>query len=174
MPTKNFIWTAGVSGKSIEGLSDKLLSKHNRIFVDAFNRIESVQNVFVIGDTALLKTKEYPNGHPMVVQPAMQQGKLLAENLGRLIAGKPLKPFEYKDKGEMTTIGKKKAVVRIGNFKLSGFFAWFIWSFVHLISIIGVKDKLLLLINWTWSYFTYNKGDRIIIRKDVKDHKKEM
>lgn len=165
LDTENFIWTAGVKGATVNGLSDEFLNRQNRIIVDEFNRVKSLDNVFAIGDLAFLKTKEYPKGHPMVAQPAIQQGKLLAENLIRLINDKPLKSFKYHDRGTMATIGRKKAVASIKDLKFGGFIAWLIWSFIHLMSIIGIRNKVLIVVSWLWSYFTYDKGDRVIIRK---------
>ncbi len=171
--TKNFLWTAGVKGCSLEGLPEKILNKQNRIIVDEFSRIKSLDNVFAIGDNSLLKSKEYPNGHPLVAQPAIQQGKLLAKNLMRIIHNQPLAPFRYKDKGSMATIGRKKAVVEINKMVFGGFIAWLIWSFIHLISLIGFRNKVLVAINWLWSYFTYDKGDRVIIRRYKEEVIKE-
>ena len=114
-----------------------------------------------------MATKAYPNGHPMVAQPAIQQGKNVADNLKRLIHNKTLLPFRYRDKGSLATVGKKRAVANIFGREFGGFFAWIIWSAVHLMSIIGVRNKLVIAINWMWSYFTYDKGDRVIIRRYV-------
>lgn len=165
LDTSNFIWTAGVKGVSVKGLPTDSIGMQNRILVDEFSRIHSLNNVFAIGDNALLKTPEYPNGYPMVAQPAIQQGKLLAKNLMNIIHNKALEPFRYNDKGSMATIGRKKAVVSINNLQFGGFFAWMIWSFIHLISIIGVRNKVLIFVNWFWSYFTFDRGDRVIIRR---------
>lgn len=165
LETSNFIWTAGVKGASVKGLPTDSMGNQNRILVDEFNRIISLDNIFAIGDNALLQTQDYPNGYPMVAQPAIQQGKLLAKNIMNIIHNKALEPFKYKDKGSMATIGRKKAVAWINKLEFSGFFAWFIWSFIHLVSIIGVRNKVLIFINWVWSYFTFDKGDRVIIRR---------
>ena len=110
-------------------------------------------------------SEKYPAGHPMVAQVAIQQGKLLAKNIILYLQKKPLKAFSYKDKGALATIGKRRAVADIGNFKFSGYFAWLLWSTVHLISISGFRNKLLVGLNWAWSYFTYDKGNRLIIRR---------
>jgi NADH dehydrogenase len=168
-----FIWTAGVKGLPIEGLPSGAVNRQNRILVDAYNRVSPLPNVFAIGDLALMKTERYPHGHPMVAQTAIQQGKTLAGNLISIINKEPLAAFEYRDKGSMATIGKKKAVAQIRKLETGGLFAWLIWSFIHLISIIGVRNKLLIAINWLWSYFTFDKGDRVIIRKYKEVHKKE-
>jgi NADH dehydrogenase len=173
LDTSNFIWTAGVKGVTVKGLPADSIGRQNRILVDKFSRIYSLHNVFAIGDNALLKTPEYPNGYPMVAQPAIQQGKLLAKNLMNIIHNEPLKPFRYFDKGSMATIGRKKAVVWIKNWEFSGFFAWLIWSFIHLMSIVGVRNKVLIFVNWLWSYFTFDKGDRVIIRRYKEEVLKE-
>jgi NADH dehydrogenase len=169
-----FIWTAGVKGVQIKGMPSEIRTKQNRIKVDPYNRVQTLNNVFAIGNLAFMQKDKYPYGHPMVAQAAIQQGKTLAGNLKKLIENKPLEPFTYHDKGSMATIGKKKAVARIGSWSLSGFLAWLIWSGVHLMGIVGAKNKVLIAIDWLWNYFTYDKGDRVIIRKyrneQVPDH----
>ncbi len=159
-----FIWTAGVKGKIIKGLPLDVWNGQNRIKVDDFNRVQSLKNVFAVGDIAFMNTPKYPDGHPMLAQSAIQQGKVLSENLMRTINSQPMSAFEYNDKGTMATIGKKRAIAAIRKYQFSGFFAWFIWSFVHLMGIIGVKNKIIVAVNWLWSYFTYDKGNRIIVR----------
>ncbi|HDO27978.1 MAG TPA: NAD(P)/FAD-dependent oxidoreductase [Bacteroidetes bacterium] len=159
------IWTAGIKGKVPAGLDSSVLNRQNRIKVDRLNHVEGYDNIFVIGDLAVMETKKYPRGHPMVAQVAIQQGRKLADNLLAILNNKTVDDFEYKDKGSMATIGKKKAVASIRNLRISGFPAWLIWSFIHLMSIIGVRNKFLIGLNWMWSYFTYDKGDRVIIRK---------
>lgn len=159
------IWTAGIKGKVPDGLDSRVLNRQNRIKVDRLNHVEGYDNIFVIGDLAVMETKKYPRGHPMVAQAAIQQGRKLAGNLLAILNNKAVGDFEYRDKGSLATIGKKKAVARIKNLQFTGFPAWLIWSFVHLMSLIGVRNKFLIGLNWMWSYFTYDKGDRVIIRK---------
>ncbi len=166
------IWTAGIKGKVPAGLEKGLFNRQKRIKVDRLNKVEGCGNIFVIGDLALMETKDYPGGHPMVAQAAIQQGKKLAENLLAILNNKDVADFEYKDKGSMATIGKKKAVARLKNLKFSGFPAWIIWSFIHLMSIIGVRNKFIIALNWMWSYFTYDKGDRVIIRRYEQETEK--
>ncbi len=161
--TTSLIWTAGVKGQYPKGLLPGVIVKGNRIAVDAFNRVEGMADVFAIGDIALMKTEAYPNGHPMVAPTAIQQGEHLAKNLVLNVAD--WKPFKYFDKGSLATIGKKRAVADIGKFHFRGMFAWFIWSTVHLMSISGFKNKLRVGLNWLNSYFSYDKGNRLIIRK---------
>lgn len=163
--TENFIWSAGVHGAPIEGLkAESLIENANRYKVNAFNQIEGYDHIFAIGDIAVMSTKEWPKGHPMVAQPAIQQGKHLAKNLLRKIKGEEMKPFEYFDKGSMATIGRNKAVVDIGKFQLGGFIAWYIWMFVHLWFLIGIKNRLVTFLNWVYNYINYDRSERLIIR----------
>ena len=161
------IWTAGVKGELLKGFGNERISPQHRIHIDEFNRVRGLEKVFAIGDIAFMQNDEYPNGHPMVAQVAIQQGKNLAANLLCTIWHKPWRKFKYIDKGSMATIGKKKAVAYINHISVWGFPAWFLWSFVHLMAIIGVRNKILVGLNWLYSYFTYDKGDRVIIRKYI-------
>ncbi|QHT67291.1 NAD(P)/FAD-dependent oxidoreductase [Rhodocytophaga rosea] len=163
--TRSLIWAAGVIGSPIEGIRPESIIKGRRLKVDSCNRVEGYENIFAIGDVAAMITENTPRGHPMMAPPAMQQGTLLGENIQNLLTGKPLKPFIYKDKGSMATIGRNKAVVDLKAFKTQGFFAWFIWMFVHLISIVGYRNRLVVFTNWLWSYFSYDKGLRLIVGK---------
>src|SRR5690606_13341557 len=129
-----------------------------------YNQVEGYANIFALGDIALMETEKYLNGHPQVAQPAIQQGKLLGGNLMKLIEGNPLKKIEYKDKGSMATIGRNKAVVDLKAYKFSGFFAWFIWMFVHLMSLVGFRNRIVVLFNWTYNYINFDKAARLIIR----------
>ncbi len=161
--TTSLIWTAGVKGQYPEGIQPDAIVKGNRIMVNEFNMVLGTDNVFAIGDIAFMKTDAYPNGHPMVAPTAIQQGEHLAKNL--ILDKANWKPFKYFDKGSLATIGKKRAVADIGKFHFRGMFAWFIWSTVHLMSISGFKNKLRVGLNWLNSYFSYDKGNRLIIRK---------
>jgi NADH dehydrogenase len=116
-----------------------------------------------------MKTKNCPNGQPMLAPVAIQQGQLLAKNLIRAEKGEPQKIFKYADKGSMATVGRNRAVVDMPKFTIGGFFAWMIWMFVHLLSIIGFRNKLVVFSNWVWNYFTYDRGTRLIIRTFVRD-----
>lgn len=159
------IWTAGVQGALPHGLNaDSFIKNVNRIKVNQFNQVEGYDNLFAIGDIAVMTTKNYPQGHPMMAQPAMQQGRLLAENLIKIINKKEPKPFEYKDKGSMATIGRNKAVVDLPKFKFSGVFAWFVWMFVHLFSLIGFKNKAVVFLNWVYNYIRFDREARLIMR----------
>lgn len=166
--TKSLIWAAGVVGSPIDGIRKESIVRGGRLQVDVYNRVTGYEDIFAVGDIAAMITVQTPQGHPMMAPPAMQQGKLLGKNLQQLISGKPLTPFEYKDQGCMATIGRNRAVVDLKLLKTQGFFAWVVWMFVHLISIVGYRNRLLVLINWMWSYFSYDKGMRLIV-----GHKKE-
>ncbi len=166
---QTLIWAAGVKGNIIDGVPDASIER-SRICVDEFNKVLGLENVFAIGDIALSKETKYPKGHPMVAQVAIQQGKQLAKNLQAHFSDKPLKPFKYKDKGSMATIGRNKAVVDLpSGMHFGGFIAWMIWMFVHLFALIGFRNKMITFINWIWSYVTFDKGNRLIIRKFDKE-----
>lgn len=159
------IWTAGVQGALPHGLkADSFIKNVNRIKVNQFNQVEGYEHLFAIGDIAVMALENYPQGHPMMAQPAMQQGRLLADNLIKIINKKAPKPFEYKDKGSMATIGRNKAVVDLPKFKFSGVFAWFVWMFVHLFSLIGFKNKAVVFLNWVYNYIRFDREARLIMR----------
>ncbi|PHQ27958.1 MAG: FAD-dependent oxidoreductase [Halomonas sp.] len=161
---KNLIWTAGVKGQFPKGIDNKHVVKGNRLKTDSYLMVEGYKNIFAIGDIAAIITEETPKGHPQVAQTAIQQGKWLGNSLLKIIKNEAPKPFEYKDKGSLATVGKRKAVADLGNFKFAGYFAWFLWSVVHLLSISGFKNRLMVGFNWAISYFTYEKSNRLIIR----------
>ncbi|OUJ73380.1 NAD(P)/FAD-dependent oxidoreductase [Hymenobacter crusticola] len=165
--TRTLIWAAGVSGAPIEGIRKESILKGNRYQVDEHNRITGYNNVFAIGDIAAMVTSEYPEGHPMVAQPAIQQGKLLAKNIGNLLCQRALDTFHYDDKGAMATIGRNHAVADVKlfhkEFRTQGFLAWLMWTFVHVISLVSFRNRLAVFISWTWSYFSLDKGLRFII-----------
>ena len=163
--TATVIWTAGVQGAIVAGLDSKsLVEKVERIRVNEFNQVVGYSDIFALGDIASMESELYPQGHPMMAQPALQQGKLLGENLARLLQNKPMKAFEYKDKGSMATIGRNKAVVDLPNYNFSGVFAWFVWMFVHLFSLIGFKNKAVVFLNWVYNYIRFDREGRLIIR----------
>lgn len=169
--TKNLIWAAGVTAKIFEGMPAESYGRGRRMATDAFNKVNATENIYAIGDTAILTAdKNFPNGHPQVAQVAIQQGINLAKNFKASLENKPLKPFVYKDKGSMAIIGKNKAVVDLPNPKwhFKGFFAWFIWLFVHLISLITYRNRLNTFYNWMVAYFARDQSLRMIIRPDKK------
>ncbi|MCF6278758.1 MAG: NAD(P)/FAD-dependent oxidoreductase [Flavobacteriaceae bacterium] len=161
---KNLIWTAGVKGQLPKGIDKKHLVAGNRLKTNQHLQVEELNNVFAMGDIAAVITKETPKGHPQVAQPAIQQGKIVAKNIINIIQKKPLISFKYKDKGSLATVGKRRAVADLGKLKFGGYFAWLLWSFVHLMSISGFRNRLMVGINWTISYFSYEKSNRLIIR----------
>lgn len=159
------IWAAGITGNKIEGLPASAITRGNRLKVNQFNQVEGQENIFAIGDIALeTSSKEWPNGHPQVAQAALQQGRLLAQNLKRMVSGKTLKPFQYKDLGSLATIGRHRAVADLPFIKFQGVIAWFAWLFVHLFAILGTKNKVFIFLNWVWNYVTYDQSLRLVIK----------
>jgi len=167
--TRNVIWSAGVMGVVPKGVDASKIVRGNRIKTDAINRVEGTENIFAIGDVSAVITENTPNGHPGVAQVAIQQGQQVAKNLVHLVKGEPTEPFKYFDKGSLATIGRNKAVADLGKIKFQGFFAWLIWMFVHLVSLLGFRNKVIVFINWLGSYINNNGGTRLIIRKFVRD-----
>jgi NADH dehydrogenase len=162
--SRNLIWAAGVRGNPVEGLPAESITRNGRITVDEFNRVKGYNNIFAIGDVALMEgDQKFPKGHPQMAPPAQQQGKLVAKNILRQIEGAPLKPFHYFDKGSMATVGRNKAVVDMKGIRFQGVFAWYVWMVVHLMSIIGFKNKILTLFSWMISYISYDRSNRLII-----------
>ncbi|TAG56861.1 MAG: NAD(P)/FAD-dependent oxidoreductase [Cytophagales bacterium] len=167
--SKTLIWAAGVSPNKIEGLAPEWFVRGNRLKVDAFNKIEGSKNIFAIGDMASQSEEKFPNGHPQLAQPAMQQADNLAKNFKGMLENKSLKPFKYNDLGSMATVGRNLAVVELPFIKFQGFLAWATWMFVHLMSIVGVKNRLLIFVNWCWNYFTYDQSLRLLIKPKIKN-----
>lgn len=171
--TATVIWAAGVMGATIKGLdAANLVTRGNRLLVNEFNQVISFNNIFAVGDIACLVTEEFPEGLPMMAQPAIQQGEQLGENMLRLIEQKPMKPFVYKDKGVMATIGRNKAVVDLKNFKFQGVFAWYVWMYVHLFFLIGFRNRMVVFINWVYNYIRFDREARLIIRPFKKKLKR--
>ncbi|MBA6313455.1 NAD(P)/FAD-dependent oxidoreductase [Cellulophaga baltica] len=165
MQSKNFIWSAGVTGAAIAGFdANSLMERLNRYKVNNYNQIDGYNDIFAIGDIAYMETEDFPKGHPQVAQPAIQQGENLAKNLRNLLANKPLKAFKYNDKGTMATVGRNKAVVDLEKLKFGGFLAWFIWMFVHLMALVGFRNRVIVFFNWAYNYINYDKAARLIVR----------
>lgn len=166
IPTRTFLWVSGIRANAMPGIDESHMGRGFRFKVDEYNRIPGVEDVFVIGDQCLQTSDAaYPNGHPQVAQVAIQQAKNLAKNLKLINQGadsNELTAFRYKNLGSMATIGRNKAVVEIGKFRSQGFFAWVLWLVVHLRSILGVKNKMMVLLNWLWKYVSYNDSIRMI------------
>ncbi len=171
IPAKTLVWAAGVSGNQTQGLNPELYTGSNRIRVNSFNQVEGFDDIYAIGDNAYMAEGKYANGHPQMAQPAIQQAKLLALNLKRQVKNESMKPYHYFNKGSMATIGRNLAVVELPFMRFYGFLAWLTWMFVHLMAIVGVKNRLLVFINWFWNYVTYDQSLRLILkpsaRKDV-------
>ncbi len=165
IPARTVIWVSGICANTIEGLPAESLGHAGRILTDRFCRVKGVQDVFAIGDQSLIEGDEdYPLGHPQLAQVAMQQAKTVAENLNAAQKGMAEKPFKYRNLGEMATIGRNHAVAEIGGRKFGGFAAWVLWLVVHLRSILGVKNKAFILLNWVWNYLNYKQSLRLILK----------
>lgn len=167
--SRTLIWAAGVKGNPINGVNPESISpKGNRVMVNEFNQVKGYQNIFAIGDVAVMEGDEkFPKGHPMMAPPAQQQGSLVAKNIKQLIAKKSMKPFRYFDKGSMATIGRNKAVVDMkGGIRFQGAFAWYVWMFVHLMSLVGFRNKVFTFLSWMWNYFSYDRSNRLIIGRN--------
>ncbi len=174
IPSATVLWAAGIKGNIPNGIDNSLIARGNRIKVDRQNRVTGSQNIYAIGDLAYMETPKYPHGHPQVATTAIQQAKLLARNLLKIKAGKTdLGEYEYKDKGTMATVGRNLAVVDIPKPKLhfGGWFAWMIWMSLHLMLILGVKNKFFVFINWLYNYFTYDQSLRLIFKEFKKTKK---
>ncbi|GAA4342001.1 NAD(P)/FAD-dependent oxidoreductase [Flaviaesturariibacter amylovorans] len=165
IPTASVIWASGVIAREAPGLPAEAIGRGRRVLVDEYNRVQGLQNVFVLGDQCLQTTDPaFPKGHPQVAQVAIQQGELLGKNLRQLASGGEIKPFAYNDKGSMAIISKYKAVADLPKVSFGGFFAWLIWLFIHIIPLIGFRNKVKLAFSWLWSFLTNDPTLRLIIR----------
>ena len=173
LKAKKVIWAAGIIGNPIKGLPDEAFVRGKRLKINSFCQLESSDNIFAIGDIAYRADEKYTEGHPQVAQVAIQMAKKLAANFKAIAKGEKSKPFQYHDLGSMATIGRNKAVVDLPFWHFQGIFAWFVWLFVHLSSLIGVKNKVFVFINWVWSYVTYDQALRLIIRPKIKKRMNE-
>ncbi len=163
------IWSAGVTGNVIQGVGSPDNLVRNRYVVDRNNLVKDTKNVYAVGDIAYMETPDYPKGHPQVANVAITQAKNLADNIKKMLKGKKTTEYEYRNKGSMATIGKNKAVVDLKFWKFQGLFAWFVWMFLHLMLILSVRNKLIIFINWAWSYVTKDTSLRLIINPDEKN-----
>lgn len=168
LDSNTLIWAAGVKGTLIPGLEKAVDTKANRYVVDRFNRLKGVSDVYALGDVAFMQEGTWEYGHPQVAPAAIQQAALLGENLVRKVMGKAMKEFTYADKGSMATIGRFKAVVDAGRFHLSGPIAWLAWMFVHLMALVGFRNRLKVLMGWAWKYVSWTNTIRLIIRPYVR------
>ena len=163
------IWSAGVTGNVIPGVTTPENLVRNRYVVDRNNLVKGTKNVYALGDIAYMETPLFPKGHPQVANVAITQARNLAKNIKKTLVGKMINEYEYRDKGSMATIGKNKAVVDLKFWKFQGLFAWFVWMFLHLMLILSVRNKLIIFINWAWSYVTKDTSLRLIINPDEKN-----
>ena len=165
IPTQTVIWVSGICANTIEGFPAESIGHAGRFLTDRFCRVKGVEDVYAIGDVSLVEgDEEYPLGHPQLAQVAMQQAKTVAKNFKAMLKGKELKPFRYKNLGVMATIGRNHAVAEISGKKFGGFPAWALWLVVHLRSILGVKNKTFILLNWVWNYINYKQSLRLILK----------
>jgi NADH:ubiquinone reductase (H+-translocating) len=164
MASNTLIWAAGVKGSILPGLAAAVDTKANRYQVDRFNQLKGIPDVFALGDVALMQEGTWEYGHPQVAPAAIQQAELLASNLLLRAEGGRMKEFTYVDKGSMATIGRYKAVVDAGRMHLSGLLAWLAWMFVHLMALVGFRNRLKVLMGWAWKYLSWKNTIRLIIR----------
>lgn len=173
LDTSTVIWSAGVKGVLISGI-EKSSVIGNRYQVDEFNRIKNHENIYCLGDAAAMISDKYQRGHPMVAPVAVQQAKNLAQNLVRLTNQKSIKAFQYNDRGAMATVGRNKAVVDLPNGHFGGFFAWLVWMFLHLMLLVGFRNRVVVFVDWLWNYLSYERGLRLIVRSfDANKKSKE-
>lgn len=166
---ETLIWTAGITGEPIDGFDKSVYARGGRFKVDEYNRVDGYNNIFALGDISYLEAPEYPRGYPQMAQVAIQQARCLAENLN---SGKFDKKFKYNDKGSMATVGRNRAVADLHKLHMYGRPAWVTWMFVHLISILGMRNKLTVLINWIWAYCTYSTSLRLLVRPSKYPYRK--
>jgi len=164
----NLIWAAGVTGNSLEGMPNETLTRGNRFIVDRHSEIQKLPGIYAIGDISWMATPKYPNGHPQLAAVANEQADVLAKNFKARLKGGNLTEFEYHDKGSMATVGKRKAVVDLPKFHFHGRLAWLTWMFVHLMLILNLKNKLLIFIQWMFSYFSNDSTLRILLKPGNK------
>lgn len=168
LSSKTFLWAAGIKANGAKGLPQEAFGPAGRILVNEFSQTKFDENIYVVGDQSLMLTNDNPKGDPQVAQVAIQQAQNVAKNLNKQRANQPLKPFRYNDKGSMATIGRNLAVADLNFTNLKGFLAWMIWLFVHLMAILGTKNKVFVFLNWTWSYLTYDQSLRLMIKPKEK------
>jgi len=168
--SENLIWAAGVTSRVFEGLPAACYGRGRRLITDAYNKLTGFDNIYAVGDTCIQTTdNDFPDGHPQVAQVALQQGKNLAKNLYRKDRNLPMEPFKYRDKGSMAIIGRNKAVADIPpRLHFKGFIAWFVWVFIHLMSLVTYRNRVTTFYNWMIAYFTRDQSLRMIIRPSRK------
>jgi NADH dehydrogenase len=169
--TETMIWAAGVAGVSIPGIPAASIQRNGRVTVDETNLVAGAENIFAVGDVAAMTTKEYPKTHPQVAQVAIQQATRLGKNLASGKAKAHWDKFVYKDKGSMATVGMHRAVVESKFITTQGWIAWILWLFIHLMALVGFRNRLVVFFNWLISYFNYDHGLRLIIRPSQRNKK---
>jgi NADH dehydrogenase len=170
IPTNALIWTSGVIGTRIDGFTEEAFGDGRRLLVDEHLLVKDTPNIFALGDISLdTLQKEYPHGHPQLAQVAIQQGKYLAKNFKTSLQPKNWKPFMYQERGTMAIISKYEAVADLPKFSFTGFGAWLLWLFIHLIPIAGFKNKINLVLSWAWAFITNNPTLRLIIRPQTEE-----
>lgn len=172
--TRNVLWVAGVKPNSLKGLAETAYNR-GRLAVNEYNQVQGYDNIFAIGDTSLLISEKSPKGHPQVAQVALQMAKRLAKNLNSTTDSNNWEKFTYIDKGSLATIGRNAAVADLGKFRFGGWFAWWLWLWVHILSIVGMRNKVSVFIDWIWSYLNYDVSLRLFIKpKFNKMYKEEL
>jgi NADH dehydrogenase len=164
LKSKNVIWAAGITGNIINGMSSEVITPSGRLEVDRMNKVNGYENIYAIGDIAYMETPGYPKGHPQLANVAINQGRNLAKNFKIIQKGGKQSEYEYRDLGSMATVGRNKAVVDLPFIRFGGYFAWYVWMFLHLMLILSVRNKLIVFINWAWNYFTKNSSLRLILK----------
>lgn len=164
LQTKTLLWAAGVKPNLIKGLKEDQMIPNGRLIVNQYNQLKDSENIFVLGDLCVLTDEDYPRGHPQVAQVAIQQADRMADNFKAMTDNRPLKKFKYKDLGSMATVGRKLAVVDLPYLKFQGFLAWITWLFVHLMAIVGVKNRIMIFMDWAWNYLSFDPALRLLIR----------
>lgn len=172
--TNTLIWAAGIKGNIIDGLAAAKIERGNRFKVDRNCGLAGYTNIFAIGDIAYMETEKYPHGHPQVANVAISQGAYLANNILNSVTASSYQPYEYADKGSMATVGKNKAVVDLPWFSFQGFLAWLVWMGLHVVLLMGMKNRVQVFINWMYAYFTNDSSLRLIFKNLYKRPKENI
>jgi NADH dehydrogenase len=162
--TNALIWAAGIKPVLINGLKPECINPRGRIIIDDYCRVSGYENIFAIGDVAIMVQADYPNGHPQIAPVAIQQAQLLASNIKKTLKQWTLDKFSYFDKGTMATVGRNRAVVEVGKLTFGRFMGWLAWMGLHLMLLVGFRNKIVVFINWLWNYINYDRNIRLIIR----------
>ena len=165
IPSATVIWVSGIRACQIASTPEMTLGAGGRIVTDTHLRVKGLDDVFAIGDVSIIEGDEkYPNGHPQLAQVAMQQADYVVDTLKHNRQADNAKPFRYINLGTMATIGRKKAVAEIAGLKFGGFVAWLLWLVIHLRSILGVRNRIFVFLNWMWNYVNYRQSLRLILK----------